>query len=92
MSISLVYYLGSNKKTNNNELKNYRQFMEDEDALREKLTELRHEHQGLDEAISRLVEMPVVDALQLQRLKKRKLQLKDIIEKIENDLIPDIIA
>lgn len=66
--------------------------MEDEDALREKLAELTHEHQDLDASISHLVEMPVVDALQLRRLKKRKLQLKDVIEKIENDLIPDIIA
>ncbi len=66
--------------------------MEDEEALREKLAELIHEHQDLDESISRLVELPVVDALQLQRLKKRKLQLKDMIEKIENELIPDIIA
>ncbi len=66
--------------------------MEDEDALREKLAELSHEHSDLDETISRLSEMPVVDALQLQRLKKRKLQLKDMIEKIENQLIPDIIA
>jgi hypothetical protein len=66
--------------------------MEDEDALRERIAELTHEHQDLDEAISRLVELPVVDALQLQRLKKRKLQLKDTIEKLENDLIPDIIA
>jgi len=66
--------------------------MEDEDALREKMAELTHEHQDLDATIGRLVEMPVVDALQLQRLKKRKLQLKDMIEKIENELIPDIIA
>ncbi|MBL4589626.1 MAG: DUF465 domain-containing protein [Alphaproteobacteria bacterium] len=66
--------------------------MEDEEALREKLAELVHEHQDLDASIGHLVEMPVVDALQLRRLKKRKLQLKDVIEKIENDLIPDIIA
>ncbi len=66
--------------------------MEDEDALREKLAELILEHKGLDDMISRLVEMPVIDVLQLQRLKKRKLQLKDMVEKIESDLLPDIIA
>lgn len=66
--------------------------MEDEDALRERLAELKAEHKDLDLAIDRLVHMSVVDALQLQRLKKRKLQLKDTIQKIESDLLPDIIA
>tara|TARA_B100001179_G_C18547060_1_gene384288 strand:+ start:282 stop:482 length:201 start_codon:yes stop_codon:yes gene_type:complete len=66
--------------------------MEDEEALREKLAELREEHRDMDSAIDRLVEMAVVDALKLQRLKKRKLQLKDMIQKIESELVPDIIA
>ena len=66
--------------------------MEDEDALREKLAELREEHSDMDGAIDRLVHMPVVDALKLQRLKKRKLHLKDMIQKIESELVPDIIA
>ncbi|MGE4313071.1 MAG: YdcH family protein [Pseudobdellovibrionaceae bacterium] len=66
--------------------------MEDEEALREKLAELRAEHQDLDDAIDRLAQMPVVDALQLQRLKKRKLHLKDMMQKIESNLLPDIIA
>lgn len=66
--------------------------MEDEEALRDKLAELRAEHQDLDDAIDRLAHMPVVDALQLQRLKKRKLQLKDMMQKIESNLLPDIIA
>jgi hypothetical protein len=66
--------------------------MEDEEALREKLAELRAEHQDLDDAIDRLALMPVVDALQLQRLKKRKLHLKDMMQKIESNLLPDIIA
>ena len=66
--------------------------MEDEEALREKLAELREEHRDMDSAIDRLVEMSVVDALKLQRLKKRKLQLKDMIQKIESERLPDIIA
>ena len=44
--------------------------MEDEEALREKLAELREEHRDMDSAIDRLVEMSVVDALKLQRLRR----------------------
>ncbi|MAF68186.1 MAG: hypothetical protein CMH25_02445 [Micavibrio sp.] len=66
--------------------------MEDEEALREKLAELIVEHKAMDAAISNLSESSVVDALQLQRLKKRKLQLKDMIRTIESQLVPDIIA
>jgi hypothetical protein len=66
--------------------------MEDEDELEEKLSELRREHRDLDEIIDRLLEAQPVDFLQLQRLKKRKLLLKDMIQKIESDLLPDIIA
>ncbi|WP_435641506.1 YdcH family protein [Micavibrio aeruginosavorus] len=66
--------------------------MEDEESLREKLIELKHEHRDLDEVIERLLERQPVDFLQLQRLKKRKLTLKDTIQKIESQLLPDIIA
>src|SRR6185295_11392022 len=48
------------------------------------------EHRDLDEVIDRLVEKPPFDQLQLQRLKKRKLGLKDQILKLESRLIPDI--
>lgn len=54
-----------------------------------KLLELRQEHGDLDDAIYRLAEDPYVDGLQLRRLKKRKLQLKDAIAQIESLLIPD---
>ena len=66
--------------------------MEDEEDLREKLVELKHEHRDLDDIIDRLMERQPVDFLQLQRLKKRKLTLKDMIQKIESQLLPDIIA
>ena len=57
-----------------------------------KLTELRVEHRDLDDAISRLVNEPSVDDLQLRRMKKRKLQIKDVISKLESRLIPDMDA
>lgn len=66
--------------------------MEDEEELREKLVELKREHRDLDEIIDRLMTHQPVDFLQLQRLKKRKLVLKDMIQKIESNLLPDIIA
>ncbi len=57
-----------------------------------KLAELRIEHRDLDDAISRLVGKPGVDDLQLRRMKKRKLQIKDVISKLESRLIPDMDA
>lgn len=64
----------------------------DEDAIRRRLSELRAEHRDLHEAIERLAEGPYVDQLALRRLKKRKLLLKDMIMRLENDLIPDLDA
>ena len=61
-------------------------------ALRRKLVELKTEHRDLDDVIARLSENQPFDQIQLQRLKKRKLQLKDVIAQIENQLLPDIIA
>ena len=54
--------------------------------------ELREEHRDLDEAISRLSIDPSVDQLQLRRMKKRKLKLKDWIAYLESKLIPDLDA
>ena len=64
----------------------------DRDALEKKLVALRSEHRDLDDVISRVSESAPYDQLQMQRLKKRKLSLKDQIAKIESELLPDIIA
>lgn len=60
-------------------------------ALRSRLVELREEHRALDAAIAALQEN-VGDGLQIARLKKRKLTLRDQIQWIEDQLMPDIIA
>ena len=62
----------------------------EEVELRAKLAELVQEHRDLDAAIAALAGSP--DQLQVSRLKKKKLQLKDQITKIEDALLPDIIA
>jgi hypothetical protein len=64
----------------------------DTEALTARLFALRTEHRDLDEVITRLASRAPVDQLELQRLKKRKLLLKDQIAKIESELLPDIIA
>jgi len=64
----------------------------EEEALRAKLAELIAEHRDLDSAIAALIEGGARDQIQLTRLKKRKLQLKDLIARIEDELLPDIIA
>lgn len=60
--------------------------------IRAKLEQLREEHRKLDIVISRLAEDIHTNELQLKRLKKRKLQLKDYIAKLESLLIPDLDA
>jgi len=65
----------------------------DEDhVLRAQLAALMQEHRDLDTAIAAMIDSGVRDQLQLSRLKKRKLQLKDQITRIEDALLPDIIA
>ena len=64
----------------------------DTESLRARLAALKTEHRDLDDVIARLAERAPFDQLQLQRLKKRKLLLKDQISKIESELLPDIIA
>lgn len=58
----------------------------------ERLRELRVEHRNLDEAIQRIQEDPSADELELRRLKKQKLRLKDLIAQAESALIPDLDA
>lgn len=66
--------------------------MSKQDTLRQQLAELKLEHRDLDDAIARVLENPPYDQLKVQRLKKRKLVLKDEIIRIEDLLLPDIIA
>jgi hypothetical protein len=65
---------------------------EEERDFREQLARLQQEHRDLDAAIVALQDSPGADVLQVQRLKKRKLQLRDRISFIEDQLTPDIIA
>jgi hypothetical protein len=62
------------------------------EELRRQLAELKTEHRDLDDVISRVADEAPFDQLRLQRLKKRKLHLKDEIARMEYLLIPDIIA
>ncbi len=66
--------------------------MNDTKALRKKLSELRVEHRQLDDEIAGLSEDRPLYQLEIQRLKKRKLALKDKILQVETRLLPDIIA
>ena len=61
-------------------------------VIEARLTELKLEHRDLDDVIHRLMQTPVLDQLQLQRLKKRKLLVKDQIAILERQLTPDIRA
>lgn len=63
-----------------------------EQELRKKLASLRSEHRDLDAAIDALIGSRSTDELQIARLKKRKLFLKDQMAMVEDALIPDIIA
>lgn len=63
-----------------------------EDALQARLALLLQEHADLDAAIDALSAAPSRDSLTLARLKKKKLQLKDMIQKLRDQLTPDIIA
>jgi len=66
--------------------------MNQQERLRERLSALKNEHRDLDDAIVALAQRGTPDMLQLQRLKKKKLTLKDEINLIESQLLPDIIA
>lgn len=60
--------------------------------ISQRLLDLRAEHREVHELIEKLLEAPYVDQVTLRRLKKRKLQLKDMITRLESDLIPDLDA
>lgn len=65
---------------------------ETQSRLLARLAELKTEHRDLDDVIARLTEQMPFDQLQVSRLKKRKLILKDEIIKLESSMLPDIIA
>ena len=60
--------------------------------IKRRVVELKLEHHDLDLSIQRLADDPHVDELALKRMKKRKLQLKDLIAKLQSELIPDLDA
>ena len=64
----------------------------DQSRLKDKLNELINQHSELDDAIERINEIIPFDQVKLQRLKKRKLVLKDEIKKLNSQILPDIIA
>ena len=66
--------------------------MSEQKELARKLADLKGEHRGVDKAIGDLVAASDCDYLEVQRLKKRKLALKDQITRLESELLPDIIA
>ena len=65
---------------------------EEKQALRDQIERLREEHRDLDAAIEALTLSGPADRLQIQRLKKRKLSLRDRVSRLEDELTPDIIA
>ena len=62
------------------------------EEIRTRLDRLRHEHRDLDAAIARMARNSAVDDFHIKRLKKRKLQIKDAITRLESNLIPDMDA
>ena len=66
--------------------------MSEQQAIRQKLSGLRQNHRELDDVINRISDEAPYDQLQMQRLKRRKLALKDQITRLESQLLPDIIA
>lgn len=64
----------------------------EQDELKAKILQLKQQHRDLDAAIDSLAQAPTADQLQLRRLKKQKLTLKDEISTLEDQLLPDIIA
>ena len=66
--------------------------MTDKDILENQLVELRREHRELDESIKDMAATAPYDPIELQRMKKRKLHIKDEIARLDSALLPDIIA
>ncbi|HID80775.1 MAG TPA: DUF465 domain-containing protein [Chromatiales bacterium] len=67
-------------------------FTDNEELVRQRLYELQLEHRALDDMIQRMADEIYVDQLKIRRLKKRKLELKDMIARLHSELIPDLDA
>ena len=65
---------------------------EERTEIEQRIRELEVEHRDLDDVIDRLSQTPAQDQLQLRRLKKKKLYLKDLLARLRDRLIPDILA
>ena len=65
---------------------------EEQNKIKAKINELRKLHSKLDIEISKIVKVIPVDQVMLQRIKKKKLKLKDEISKLSSQILPDIIA
>ena len=74
------------------EVEPFMKVMNQDELLIAELVELRRQHRTLDDEIAALSKTPLGDQLQLKRLKKRKLRLKDEIARVKDKLYPDIIA
>jgi hypothetical protein len=81
-----------NLKSRRNNETIYGRAMDDQDFLKRKIAQLQKEHDELDVEITSLINQHAHDQIYLQRLKKKKLALRDEIRKIESGLYPDIIA
>ncbi len=66
--------------------------MNTHDNMQRKLAHLESERQDLDEVITRIAKTPAFDQLEVQRLKKRRLRIRDEIVKLRGKILPDIIA
>ena len=67
-------------------------FDHDTEALRKNVTALEEEHRALDRLISEIIHDPHADQIDIRRLKKRKLAIKDAVEHLRSRLIPDLNA
>jgi hypothetical protein len=63
-----------------------------EEELIEKIEYLKSQHKDMDEQINDMIRAPLADMITIQRLKKKKLELKDLIARLESSLQPDMIA
>ncbi len=93
MRAKVVYCASNEHRSNESPMNAYSDLsMKTDEVLRVELEVFRQEHSDLDEAIRVLQDTGTADQLMIQRLKKKKLQLKDRIAMIEDRLTPDIIA